>query len=182
MGDMPCLLGEFGLPFDLNKKRAYKIGDYRLHEQALSLYYDAIDENLLSSTIWNYTADNTHEEGDRWNGEDLSIVSGGKGRAMGGWLRPYPMATAGIPLAFRWDRKKAAFYFRFGSDPQVEAPTEIFIPSQWFGEKLSISVKKTKEDSKQDPQSLRWEYAREEQRLLIYNDGYAGEAELRVCN
>ena len=31
MGDMPCLLGEFGLPFDMNKKAAYKTGDYSLH-------------------------------------------------------------------------------------------------------------------------------------------------------
>ena len=88
MGDMPCLLGEFGLPFDLNRKKAYKTGDYSLHEKALSLYYDAIDENLLNSTIWNYTADNTHEEGDHWNGEDLSIVTNHlgqvSGRAMGG--------------------------------------------------------------------------------------------------
>jgi hypothetical protein len=134
MGDMPCLLGEFGLPFDLNKKRAYKTGDYRPHEKALSLYYDAIDENLLSSTIWNYSADNTHEEGDHWNGEDLSIVSEGEGRAEGGWLRPYPMATAGIPLKFTWDRKKACFCFLFCADPEIEAPTEIFIPSRWFGE------------------------------------------------
>ena len=60
MGEMPCLLGEFGLPFDLDKKKAYKTGDYSRHEDALSLYYDGIDENLLSSTIWNYTADNNH--------------------------------------------------------------------------------------------------------------------------
>jgi hypothetical protein len=168
MGDMPCLLGEFGLPFDLNNRKAYTTGDYSLHEKALSLYYDAIDDNLLSSTIWNYTADNTREDGDRWNGEDLSIVSNGVPRAAGGWLRPYPMATAGIPLKFTWDRKRAALYFLFRADPEVQAPTEIFIPSQWFAEKPSISVR------------LRAEYVREEQRLFIFNDGYAGETELNV--
>jgi hypothetical protein len=118
MEAMPCFLGEFGLPFDLNNKKAYKTGDYSLHEDALSLYYDAIDENMLGSAIWNYTADNTHEEGDRWNGEDLSIVTvDGKGqvtgRAEGGWLRPYPMDTAGIPVKSSWDRKRAVFNFRF---------------------------------------------------------------------
>jgi len=185
MGDMPCLLGEFGLPFDLNKKKAYETGDYSLHETALSLYYDAIDENLLSSTIWNYTADNTNEQGDHWNGEDLSIISGGKGRAEGGWLRPYPMATAGIPLKFKWDRKKSAFSFRFRCDPAIEAPTEIFIPSKWFGEIPVISAQKIDTAgndavSNDAASSLRTEYLREQQRLFIYNDSYAGEVEVNV--
>jgi len=73
MGGVPTLLGEFGLPFDLNGRRAFRSGDYRLHEKALAAYYDAIDANLLDSTIWNYTADNSHELGDGWNDEDLSI-------------------------------------------------------------------------------------------------------------
>ena len=178
MGDMPCLLGEFGLPFDMNNKKAYKTGDYSLHEEALSLYYNAIDENLLSSTIWNYTADNTHEDGDHWNGEDLSIVSrnqrsGVEPRAIGGWLRPYPMATAGIPLEFSWDREKTIFRFRYRADAGVTAPTEIFLPSKWFGENLSVSVKTNERE-------LRSEYIRNEQLLFVYNDGYAGETELIV--
>jgi hypothetical protein len=58
MGDMPCLLGEFGLPFDMNGRRAYKTGDYRLHEEAMDIYYDGIDKHLLHSTIWHYCATN----------------------------------------------------------------------------------------------------------------------------
>jgi len=180
MDNMPCLLGEFGLPFDLNNKKAYTNGDYSVHETALSLYYDAVDENLLSSTIWNYCADNTHEEGDHWNGEDLSIVANGEGRAIKGWLRPYPMATAGTPLKFLWDRKKAALYFRFRADPKVEVPTELFLPSLWFGEKPSISSNTIAKDNGSEQKPLRLEYLRNEQRLFIYNDGYKGEVEIRV--
>ena len=180
MDNMPCLLGEFGLPFDLNNKKAYTNGDYSVHETALSLYYDAVDENLLSSTIWNYCADNTHEEGDHWNGEDLSIVANGEGRAIKGWLRPYPMATAGTPLKFLWDRKKAALYFRFRADPKVEVPTELFLPSLWFGEKPSISANTIAKDNGSAEKTLRLEYLRDEQRLFIYNDGYKGEVEIRV--
>ena len=181
MGDMPCLLGEFGLPFDLNNKKAYKTGDYRQHERALSLYYDGIDENLLSSTIWNYTADNNNLEGDHWNGEDLSIVSSPvagsplEARAMGGWLRPYPMATAGIPLKFNWCREKAAFCFRFRADPCIQVPTEIFVPSQWFPGDLSVSI-----TAGEGGGALRAVHVREQQRLFVYNDGYAGEAELYI--
>jgi hypothetical protein len=178
MGGMPCLLGEFGLPFDLDHKKAYETGDYSLHEKALSLYYDAIDENLLGSTIWNYTADNTHKEGDHWNGEDLSIVSNGEPRAIEGWLRPYPMATAGIPIKFNWNKKKAAFHFIFRADPAVEAPTEIFLPSRWLSRSTEapyISIKTIERDK-----SLRTEYVKEEQRLFVYNDGYEGEVEIGV--
>jgi len=180
MEGMPCLLGEFGLPFDLNHKRAYRTGDYRQHEKALRLYYDTIDKNLLSSTIWNYSADNTNEEGDHWNGEDLSIVSGGEARATGGWLRPYPMATAGIPLRFTWDREKAVCCYRFSSDPAVEAPTEIFLPSRWFGEKLEISVRAVERDGGGRSELIRTEYIREDQRLFVYNNSYGGEVELIV--
>jgi hypothetical protein len=180
MEDMPCLLGEFGFPFDLNNKKAYKTGDYSLHEKALSIYYDAIDENLLHSTIWNYTADNTHKDGDHWNREDLSIICEGQPRAAGGWLRPYPMATAGIPLYFKWDREKAGLCFRFRADPEITAPTEIFIPSKWFGENPSITVKTVGADGNFHSNLLRAKFSREEQRLYVFNDGYAGEVEVRV--
>jgi hypothetical protein len=71
MGDIPCLLGEFGLAFDINKGKGFKKGNYKLHEEALSMYYDAVDANLLHSTIWNYSASNTNKLGDGWNEEDL---------------------------------------------------------------------------------------------------------------
>ena len=178
MNNMPNLLGEFGLPFDLNKRKAYKTGDYSLHEKALSLYYNAIDKNLLSSTIWNYTADNTNEDGDHWNDEDLSIVSGGKPRAEKGWLRPYPMATAGIPLKFSWDGKKLDF--RFNANPEIKAPTEIFIPFRWFGENPAVSVKTAEEEPNHQETLLRSEYSAREQRLYIHNDGYSGEVDIAV--
>ncbi|MDR0590167.1 MAG: cellulase family glycosylhydrolase, partial [Spirochaetaceae bacterium] len=138
MENIPCLLGEFGLPFDMNHKRAFKTRNYRSHEDALSMYYDAIDAHLLHSTIWNYTANNTHEWGDGWNNEDLSIYHNGEGRAAKGWLRPYPMATAGIPRFLSWDRKKRLLLYRFMADAAISAPTEIYIPPEYFGSKPRI--------------------------------------------
>jgi hypothetical protein len=38
MENMPCLLGEFGLAFDMNKRKAFSSGDYSVHEDALSMY------------------------------------------------------------------------------------------------------------------------------------------------
>jgi len=166
MGGIPTFLGEFGLAFDINKRRAFKSGDYSLHEQALSMYYDAVDANLLHSTIWNYNADNDNKSGDNWNDEDLSIFSEGKERAAAGWKRPYPMATAGIPVSFTWDRKKGIFTYRFKADSAIAAPTVIYIPPE-FGSNAAITTE------------LRHEYKHDEQRLLVYNDGKEGEMTIR---
>ncbi|MDR2111277.1 MAG: cellulase family glycosylhydrolase [Spirochaetaceae bacterium] len=177
MEDMPCLLGEFGLPFDMNGKRAFKTGDYRLHEEALSMYYDAVDNNLLHSTIWNYNADNTHQRGDGWNGEDLSIFHQGEGRAMRGWLRPYPMATAGKPLWIRWDRKEGVFGYRFYADAAIPFPTELYAPPECFGERPEISVRA------EDPAKnavLEVEYRPELRRIFIFHGEYSGEVTLTV--
>ncbi|MDR0643613.1 MAG: cellulase family glycosylhydrolase [Treponema sp.] len=170
MGDMPCLLGEFGLPFDLNKRKAFKTGNYRVHETALSMYYDAIDAHLLHSTIWNYTADNTNAEGDRWNGEDLSIFSENKPRAERGWLRPYPMATAGTPLRLSWNWKTGCFLYTFKADPSIEQPTEIFIPKDYLKDTPTAIVDGPFE-SKIDIDA---------QRVYLYNKGFAGETTVRL--
>jgi len=168
MNNMPCLLGEFGLAFDINNRRAFTTGDYTQHEQALDMYYNAIDANLLHSTIWNYTADNTNADGDGWNEEDLSIFSEGKERAIAGWKRPYPMATAGELLAIKWNRKRGIFRCRYQADGTLTAPTIIYLPAEWFGPGTKVTA------------PLRFEHRHEEQRLLVFNDGFAGEVEVRV--
>jgi hypothetical protein len=173
MGGIPCLLGEFGLAFDMNNRKAFANGDYSVHEEALSMYYNAVDANLLHSTIWNYTADNTRKTGDGWNDEDLSIFSEGKERAAAGWKRPYPMATAGQPLSIKWNYKWAVFRYRFNADSAIDAPSIIFLPAERFGPGTKI---------KSIPSGipLRFDHQRDEQRLLVYNDGFGGEVEVVV--
>lgn len=171
MGGCPTLLGEFGLPFDLNKRRAYegrRAGDYRLHEAALSAYYDAVDESLLDSTIWNYTPDNSHARGDQWNGEDLSVycadeasprngtgggaAAGGErrsetgdprdsgGRALRGFVRPYALATAGEILKMRFSARKGEFLLRWRPDPAVAAPTLVYVPRLQYPGGLAVGA------------------------------------------
>ncbi|MDR0455375.1 MAG: cellulase family glycosylhydrolase [Treponema sp.] len=168
MNNIPCLLGEFGLAFDMNKRRSFANGNYSLHEEALSMYYNAVDTNLLHSTIWNYTADNTNKTGDGWNDEDLSIFSDGKERAAAGWKRPYPMATAGNPLSIKWNYRRGVFRYRYTADSGIAAPTVIYLPAEWFGPQTKVTA------------SLRCEHRQEEQRLLVFNDGFGGEAEITV--
>ena len=184
MNNMPALLGEFGLAFDMNNRKAFKNSDYSLHEKALSMYYDAVDSNLLHSTIWNYSANNTNKYGDGFNNEDLSIFSEGKERAAAGWKRPYPMATAGKPLSFNWNRKRAEFIFRFNADGGIDAPTIIYLPTSAFGAsstgKVPEGTSPKIEACASTGTGLRWEYNREEQRLFVYNGGYSGDAVIKV--
>ena len=168
MGEAPSLLGEFGLAFDMNNRRAFSSGDYSMHEEALSMYYDAVDANLLHSTIWNYTADNDNAHGDGWNDEDLSIFSEGKERAVAGWKRPYPMATAGKPISISWNRAKGVFRYRFDASADVSAPTVIYLPAENFGAETKVATE------------LRFELRPDERRLLAFNDGKSGETEIAV--
>ncbi len=148
---IPPLLGEFGVPFDLDGGKSFKTGDYGPQEEALSLYYDAADRALLSAAVWNYAPGNTHEHGDGWNGEDLSLWCSDekKGRAEKGFCRPYAAAVAGDPLFMCFDRKKRIFTFEWNSVPVAEGqtdpavavcvkPTEIVVPDIWFPEGWTV--------------------------------------------
>jgi len=134
MENAPTLIGEFGLPFDINGGHAYRTGDFKIHERALSAYYDGLDANLLSATIWNYTADNTHAYGDGWNGEDLSVFcrEDGGGRALAGFVRPYAMAVAGKITLMEFDHARGTFVLEFEPNKRIKAPTEIFVPGLQF--------------------------------------------------
>ncbi|TMW57088.1 hypothetical protein Poli38472_003013 [Pythium oligandrum] len=75
MHNAPTIIGETGIPFNMNHGKAYRSGDYRDTEDALDHTITCLEANLLSYTLWCYASDNTHSFGDMWNREDLSIVS-----------------------------------------------------------------------------------------------------------
>jgi hypothetical protein len=146
----PTLVGEFGLNYDLDGGLSYESGDFSDQIHALDGYYSGLEANLLSSTQWNYTADNSNARGDGWNGEDLSIWSRDQqtdpkdihsgGRALSAIVRPYASATAGEPLQMYYDRGSRTFSYRFRHDPSIAAPTEIFIPDYPYPQGVVIEV------------------------------------------
>lgn len=148
---VPTLIGEFGIPYDLNGGEAYarwaegeRDDDiWAAHERALSLMYDAMDALLISSTQWNYTASNRNDlrVGDGWNQEDLSVFSRDQqdrgcdgGRAVRGFARPYVRAAQGRLIAQGFDWENGLFTAEIDIDPGIAAPTEIVAPAAWFPE------------------------------------------------
>lgn len=83
-GKYPTLIGEIGTPFDMDGKRSYgysdagkHLGDYSSQEKALDASLNACDgERACNWTVWTYVGDDhSHQWGDGWNMEDLSLWS-----------------------------------------------------------------------------------------------------------
>ncbi len=146
----PVIIGEIGIPYDMDQKQAYRTGDFTRQELALDRSLEALEANLLSATLWNYTPDNSNARGDQWNDEDLSIFSRDQqsksddldsgGRALAALLRPYPMAVAGEPLRMSYDRQKGLFEFEFRHDPEVVEPTLVYVPQHAFSRSCRVIV------------------------------------------
>lgn len=151
MGNIPLIITEFGIPLDLGGKRAYKTGNFTIQDKALHRSFLAIDDNLASSILWNYTGHNSNVRGDHWNEEDLSIFSRDQqespnlpyagARGKNAFIRPYPIKTAGKPLKLHFKMEKRSFEYHFEHDRKVgEHPTEIFLPHLHFGKGFTIEL------------------------------------------
>jgi len=159
-GGAPTLIGEFGIPFDLDGGSAYEAwarGDrsaapWSAHLIALDLMYNALDRHLLSSTQWNYAASNRNDPacGDGWNQEDLSVFSRDQqdapgnpdsgGRAIEGFVRPYVRACQGVLTSMAFDRATGDFCFAFDANPAVSAPTEVYLPRIQYPDDVLIEA------------------------------------------
>jgi hypothetical protein len=142
MQHVSLLIGEVGIPFDMQAKRAYRSGDFSMQIKALDATMVALEQNFVSFTLWNYNPDNSNAHGYQWNGEDLSLYSRDQmsgsgsihdgGRALQAAIRPYPLKIAGEPVSMRFDIKRKNFEFTFRHIAGVNGPTEIFIPGYQY--------------------------------------------------
>jgi hypothetical protein len=179
MGGVPTVIGEIGIPFDLNMQYAYRTGDFSEQIDKLSWNIDALEANLLDFTLWNYTPDNTNERGDLWNGEDFSIFSRDQqdkpadinsgGRALRAVVRPYARAAAGEPLCAHFDVDTAEYVFRYRHDPTVSAPTEFYVPNLQYPGGYTVSISDGE-----------YEIDHEAQRLLYHHTPHCETHEVRI--
>lgn len=150
LGGIPTVIGETGIPFNLHNKKAYRDGDFSKQIQAMDDTLQALEANLVNFSLWNYTADNSNTHGDQWCGEDLSLFSKDQktgsgslddgGRALPAVVRPYAACTAGEPLQQAFDLPTRVFEYSFRHRPDVEGPTEIFLPAYQYPDGCQVQV------------------------------------------
>lgn len=152
MGKVPTIISEFGIAFDMDNRKSYRTGNYSKQVLALNRSFQAIEDNILSCTIWNYFPSHNCELGDKWNNEDLSIFSPDLcddedaedpywgARARESLIRPYPVATPGTLKYMNFDMKKKMFEVMFTSEQNIKEPLEIFLPQLHFKKELTVVV------------------------------------------
>ncbi len=149
MGNLPTCLGEFGIPFDMHEKKAYQTNDFKFQLKAMDRCYRAVEANLMDSTLWNYTPDNSNARGDLWNDEDFSIYSPDQrkspenlysgGRALAAVVRPYPRFTSGAPVKLSFNPTTSFFEYRYTSGTKA-GDTELFIPTPHYPKGIDVKL------------------------------------------
>lgn len=171
MARAPVLVGETGIAFDLDAKKAYRTNNFRSQIRAMDRTLHAFDENLLSYMLWNYTSDNTNEHGDMWNDEDFSIFSRDQqdnpkdiysgGRALEAIIRPYAKATAGEPLCMSFDIEKKVFEYTFRHDPTISEPTLIFVPEYQYPNGYDVKITDGSFEIDREEQTLIYQHSQD---------------------
>lgn len=150
-GGMPTIIGEFGIKFRLPFGLSHIFSGNIMHNLAMNASFRAIERRRLNATIWNYTPSNTLKNGDGWNKEDLSIFSrelikkkgdlNSGARALKAFLRPYPMATVGVPTHVKYNMRSKKFSFEFVmEDEATYIPTVIFVPNYLYPNGIDVTI------------------------------------------
>ncbi|ORY87993.1 glycoside hydrolase superfamily [Protomyces lactucae-debilis] len=153
---IPRLIGETGIPFDMNKQ--YQRGKVVYQDQAdmLDVMCTAMERNLLSYTLWNYTPENKSHRGggDLWNGECFSVYCAADHvgtsiyagtRAREGWIRPHAFKIAGQPLLSEYSADDGIYRLRYkgaGSLHTLGRTTEVFVPKYLRIEAIHVSLRR----------------------------------------
>ncbi|KAJ7118441.1 glycoside hydrolase [Mycena crocata] len=132
LGETPVLIGECGVPMDMNKGEAFESDDFTWQARMMDAMITGLERSLVGFTLWNYNPFNDDQRGDSWNGENFSWFSRRRalpasllyfeqdapsldqgGRILSAVVRPYPAKTAGIPLRFEYEMTSGAFVFEW---------------------------------------------------------------------
>ncbi|KAF4122361.1 Cellulase (glycosyl hydrolase family 5) [Geosmithia morbida] len=145
--NVPTIIGEVGISYDINGNFAFLTGCYDAQRQLMNALIDAMESNFTGFTLWNYNPHNRVEYGDGWNKEDFSVINGDEideqgpilpdyrnreheddelyrgGRVLDVIIRPYAVKTAGKPLKSVWDYRTLRYDFAWRSESNGKAAT-----------------------------------------------------------
>ena len=151
--EYPTLIGELGSPWDMKEAKWFGIAQGKVHQKDYSTPAKAMDDllsgcdgtNALSYTIWSFDSCNSHQLGDGWNREDLSLFSYDDiegdddlhvaqprhlkdvlelgTRGVRSWCRPYPLGVTGKIVSFTFDMESTEFTLLIETDSFTNGPT-----------------------------------------------------------
>ncbi|KDR76952.1 hypothetical protein GALMADRAFT_246095 [Galerina marginata CBS 339.88] len=132
LGENPVIIGECGIPMDMNKGEAFETDDFVWQARMMDAMITGLERALVGFTLWNYNSFNDDQRGDDWNGENFSWFSRKRalppsllyyeqdapsldngGRILPAVVRPYPAKTAGIPLRFEYEMTTGTFTYEW---------------------------------------------------------------------
>ncbi|CAD6570060.1 MAG: hypothetical protein TREMPRED_005575 [Tremellales sp. Tagirdzhanova-0007] len=161
LGEVPILIGECGVPMDLNNEEAFQTGNFTWHERMMDSVICAFETNMVGFNLWTYNPLSRDDIGDDWNAEhfswysnqnrDAALISSTSSeikqdldagaRLLNVIVRPYAVATAGTPISVSFDPNTSIYTHRFRSplrlrdtNPSLAEVTEIFLPRRWYKE------------------------------------------------
>ncbi|KAJ9098743.1 hypothetical protein QFC21_004391 [Naganishia friedmannii] len=140
LGEIPVVIGETGIPMDMNNREAFKTGDFRWQQRMMDALMTALERNMVGFNLWNYNPENCDELGDDWNFENFSwfshralderIRTSARGveldqgcRLIREVVRPYAIRTAGIPLKLDYQARTGSFLYQFANPSQGQPIT-----------------------------------------------------------
>ncbi|KAJ8496897.1 hypothetical protein ONZ45_g12265 [Pleurotus djamor] len=148
LGEVPVILGECGIPMDMNQGEAFKSDDWTWQRRMMDALLTALERSLITFTLWNYNPDNDDQRGDDWNGENFSWFSRKRGlpasmlsfsqespsldnggRVLDAIVRPYAAKTCGLPLRFEYEMTTGAFTYEWIVPESSEKRTGEVVPS-----------------------------------------------------
>ncbi|KIM41720.1 glycoside hydrolase family 5 protein [Hebeloma cylindrosporum] len=146
LGELPVIIGECGIPMDMNKGEAFETDDFVWQARMMDAMLTGLERALVGFTLWHYNPYNDDQAGDHWNGENFSWFSRRRalppsllyyeqdapsldngGRILSSVVRPYPAKTAGIPLRFEYEMNTGTFTYEWANpipgDANAKSPS-----------------------------------------------------------
>lgn len=123
---------------------------------------DLADEHLQSWSYWD-----TASGGVFWDNQGNPLPDKVKV-----FTRPYPPATAGIPLRIHFDAETRAFEFEFEPDFSIDAPTVLYVPSLVYDQGFEVTAS----------EGITWELVEEQMLHIRVSSNLSTDTALVIIN